>query len=414
MLTKKMQIQAIADRLAGMETTLKARNLSEPWRTCWQALDEVPPEQGRQALVLAMQEHPERDAILGAIFSAQPGAPLGHFPSLQEMHDAGMIPPIEWLWPDWIPLGMLSLLTGEGGAGKSMLALDLANRITAGTPFPDGAPVPRPGAPVVYVEAEAVPQLHDQRTEWWQSDRSKLHLMLPGPDELFIDLNEPACRDRLVEMVTTVNPALVVVDSLSTISLKGENNKEDVVQLLGFLSRVANGFNIGLLLIHHLRKRVGGQLSFGLTQDDVRGSGHIVAAARSVLGLSLVQTGPETDKNGPRRLEMLKTNLSRYPKPIGCQLVPLHPQGVYWKYGEAPERYRAPTKVDACADWLLATLQEHGEPVKPKDLVELAAEEGYGRAILYKARKLLEGQVVNTAGRKNPDNRWALAKGEEG
>ena len=263
------------------------------------------------------------------------------------------------------------------------------------------------------MEAEAVPQLHDQRTEWWQSDRSKLHLMLPGPDELFIDLNEPACRDRLVEMVTAVNPALVVVDSLSTISLKGENNKEDVVQLLGFLSRVASGFNIGLLLIHHLRKRMSGQLSFGLTQDDVRGSGHIVAAARSVLGLSIVQTGPEPDKNNPLRLEILKTNLARYPKSIGVEKVKLDPQGVYLKYGEAPERYREPSKADACADWILATLEEQGEPMSPKQLFELASQEGYSRSVFYKARTLLEGQVVNTKGRQHPNNQWALAEWDE-
>jgi len=412
MLTKRMQIQAIADRLAGLPTTLKSSVMSEPWRAMMAVIEGAEPGQAREALLLALRGHPDRETIAGAIFSTRAGATLGDFPSLQKMHDAGLIPPIEWLWPDWIPLAMLSLLTGEGGVGKSMLALDLADRIIRGAAFPDGAPIPRPGSPIVYVEAEAVPQIHDQRTQWWHSDRSRLHLMLPAVanGELFIDLNDLACRERLVEMVATLLPSLVVVDSLSTVSLKGENNKEDVVQLLGFLSRLALEFDCALLLIHHLRKRPGGQMAFTFTQDDVRGSGHIVAAARSVLGLSIIQTGPEPDKNSPMRLEILKTNLARYPKPIGVHKMPLEPVGVTLRYGEAPEEYQEPNQVDQCADWLLARLLESGEPMKPGELVELAAEEGYNRATLYRARKQLEDQVLDTLGRQNPRNKWMLAQ----
>ena len=412
MLTKKMQIQAVVDRLHGLPTTLTAANLAEPWRTCWQALENADGNK-RDALVLAMQDRDDRDAILGAVFSAVPGAPLGHFPSLLEMDQAGLLAPIEWLWTDWIPLGMLSLLTASPGAGKSMVALDLAGRIIESTTFPDGSPIACTRATVVYVDAEATPQIHNERIEMWGIDRSRLYLMVPDVEDLFIDLNQTVHRDRLVEMITTVNPGLVVIDSLSTISLKGENNKEDVMQLLGFLSRVALEFNCGMLLIHHLRKRSVLPMGDVLTQDDVRGSGHIVAAARSVLGLSIIQTGAEPDRNGPRRLEVLKTNLTRYPRPIGLELIPRHPKGVLLKYGPVPERYEAPTKIDSCTDWLLAVLEELGEPAKPAELVELAADEGYGRALVYKSKKLLEGQIINTRGRKDPHNKWALAEWQD-
>jgi len=185
------------------------------------------------------------------------------------------------------------------------------------------------------------------------------------------------------------------------------------VQLLGFLSRLALEFDCALLLIHHLRKRPGGQMAFALTQDDVRGSGHIVAAARSVLGLSIIQTGPEPDKNSPMRLEILKTNLARYPRPLGVHKVPLEPAGVTLRYGEAPEEYQEPNKVDQCADWLLARLLEQGEPMKPKEIVELAAEEGHSRASVYRARDFLEseGLLVNVGTR--PHCLWTLAERKE-
>lgn len=410
MLTKKMQIQALADRLAGLPAAFSPRNLTDPWRTCWLALDRACDKNPRQAIMTAIHDLPDRDAILGAIYSTQPGTPLGHYPTLQQMHDDGLLPPIEWLWPNWLPLRMLSILAGEPGVGKSMIALDVAGRIVAGRHFPDGSPVPCTGATVIYVDAEDAPSVHDERSLAWQLDRTRLYLMLPGPDQLFIDLNEPTTRDRLIEMMHTLTPALVIIDSLSSISLKGESAKEDVMILLAFLKRAAQEFNCAVLLIHHLRKPPPGLQARLLTMADVRGSGHIVAAARSVLGASVVQTGPQPDKNGPRRLEVLKTNLTRYPKPLGINLTPgVDPKWVYLEYGDPPERYQEPTKTDLCADFILSILEEHGEPMKPKEIIELALKDGYSRPAVYRAREGLSDQIINTAGRRDPNNRWALA-----
>src|SRR3954452_2231199 len=44
-----------------------------------------------------------------------------------------------WLWPGRIPIGALTLFSGDPGVGKSTLALDLAARLTA--------PLPGPAAP---------------------------------------------------------------------------------------------------------------------------------------------------------------------------------------------------------------------------------------------------------------------------
>lgn len=329
------------------------------------------------------------------------------FPSLQEIADE--LPEVDWVWPQWIPRGMITLLGAVPGAGKSYVALDLARRIISGEPFPDGAPVPVPGANVIYVDAELVPQLINERALAWQMDRRRLFLMLPEEDDL-IDFGRVDCRDRLVEMIHTLRPELVVIDSLSSISLKGENNVEDVRCLLSFLNAVAVNFQCGLLLIHHLRKR-GNKLPMLdiLTIDDFRGSSHIIAMSRSVLGLSVVQTGPEMDRNGPRRLEVIKTNLARYPEPIGVEFQPLHPRGVRLQYGDAPQRYKEPSKVDECAEWLLQTLEESDEPLSPREIVELAKEAGYSQAMVYRARRGL-AQVVNTEGRQSPNNRWTLAE----
>jgi hypothetical protein len=44
---------------------------------------------------------------------------------------------VAWLWPGRIPLGKITLLLGDPGVGKSLLALDVAARVATGPTWPD-------------------------------------------------------------------------------------------------------------------------------------------------------------------------------------------------------------------------------------------------------------------------------------
>ncbi len=44
--------------------------------------------------------------------------------------------PIEWLWPEYIPLGTVTLLEGASETGKSLIAADLVGRFSRGAPWP--------------------------------------------------------------------------------------------------------------------------------------------------------------------------------------------------------------------------------------------------------------------------------------
>ena len=41
----------------------------------------------------------------------------------------------EWLWEGHIPRGMLTIIAGDPGQGKSAVALDIAARVSSGKPF---------------------------------------------------------------------------------------------------------------------------------------------------------------------------------------------------------------------------------------------------------------------------------------
>jgi hypothetical protein len=413
---KPMQIQRIAEKLAGQPLPLiRPGDMDEPWDTLFQNVERLDDLglAGRTLWMILDEEgigtpH-ERNEIINQVVAALPSA---HHPYRSLLDVAARLPPVRWLWPSWLPRGMLSLLGAAPGAGKSLVALDLARRLTGGGTFPDGAPVPSQERPVLYVDAESVPQIQNQRAQAWGMDRSQLFLMMPDDPYEPIDFGSRACQDLLVDMCYHLEPHLVIIDSLGAIHLRGENNVEDVRAVLGYLCAVAQEFDLSLLLIHHLRKRGKERFQPSLdvvAADEFRGSSHIVAMARSVLALSHVQTGPEPDRNGPRRLEIVKTNLCRYPPALGVQFESTGGGAPLLRYGEPPRPYRPPTRTDDCAAWLLEYLAEAGGPVRPKDVVEAAKLAGFSRATVYRAQNEMRTRIVDIeTSRENAGKRWAL------
>ena len=70
--------------------------------------------------------------------------------------EAGLTPyrflipqPTDWLWPNRIPMGELTLLAGYPASGKTAVALDVAARVSLGAPTPDQSGVSFVRAPVV-------------------------------------------------------------------------------------------------------------------------------------------------------------------------------------------------------------------------------------------------------------------------
>src|SRR5262245_900554 len=57
----------------------------------------------------------------------------------------------EWLWPERIPLGRVTVIEGGTRSGKSSVAFDFAARIAGRLPFPDGSPNPWPHSDVLVI-----------------------------------------------------------------------------------------------------------------------------------------------------------------------------------------------------------------------------------------------------------------------
>jgi hypothetical protein len=405
-----MQIQAVADRMVGMEVPYKLKQFNSPWRECMEALRDFRPAENRhigtKVLFEVLGQRPDWGDILQQITQVEPGRRLEVL-SLAEL--AQDLSDIAYEWDPWLPRGMLTVLGASQGVGKSFVALDMAYRVINGGRWPDDTPCERKGWPVVYVDAESVPQIINQRADTYGLDKSKLFLLETEPGQT-IDLGMTEWQDKLIETVATAHPALVIIDSLSAVHSKGQNNVEDVRALLGFLTQLTASYDVATILIHHIRKPGGGvqMQMFDLDLSDLSGSSYITQVARVVWGLHVVQTGADPDPNGPREMRMLKNNLGPCAESLSFAFEPLHPKGVYlnWSLG-APDHYRPPT----CEDWLAEFIKGAEEPVKPADVIEEGAEYGYSRSTIYRARTLLGAKVRDTAGsRKNPNNRWAWVR----
>lgn len=405
MLTKRMQVQYIADHLAGLPVEVDVRFFTQPWLSCWTAIHAAPPGREHEALHQATASLPDQKEILQTILGARPG----YAPDIKSLDEIGSeLPPIEWIWKSWIPRGLLTVLGASQGSGKSFVALDLARCVIHNLGFPDSSPIARPGSNVIYVDAEAVPQILRERANHFNMDQKKIFLMLADHGEM-IDLGQQKYQDRLTEMAAALQPELIIIDSLSSSHTRGQNNVEDLRALVGYLVRLTGWANCGMLLIHHIRKSSNGQrmmnVDFGM--EDLSGSGYITQQARVVMGLRVVQTGPEFDPNGPRELKVLKSNLGAYPKPLGFSFEPLFPEGAKLKWNnQAPKEYREPTQSDLCSEWLEDTLKENPEGLHPREILKMGFEQGFSRAMIYRARRELSVHIMNTRGRQAPDNAW--------
>jgi hypothetical protein len=360
-------IQILARLLVGLPVEpADLANLPASWR---RLADAIPPtgDVGARvaALKAALAGRPDRATILAAIVVAartahlQPGAPPADSETLILLADVESRP-VRWLWPGRLPLGKLTVLDGDPGLGKSAITLDVAARVSAGRPLPDGAASDLDGPRgVVLLSAEdgladtvrprllaagadlarvvALTSVLDHSRPRGSGPPSRLTPRLPTLADL------PAiCR-----ATAAVGAALVVVDPIMAHLPRGANGRADadVRRLLARLAGLAQAQDLSILVVRHLTK-------VGRGNPLYRGGGSIgiIGAARSGL---LVARDPADPTNARRVLASTKANLALSPASLAYHLAPADPSDgtgslrVVW---EGPSDHTAATLLDAAPD----------------------------------------------------------------
>jgi len=265
--------------------------------------------------------------------------------------------PMEWIWPNWLPRGFLTILAGESGAGKSALALRLIMSITNGKLWPDGT-FPQENGLAVWCETEASQSLNLERAKKWGLDMKKIILPLDDATE-DISLDNEIHRNLMVSAASLPGVMLLVVDSLSGSSRKDENTTK-MLGPIKFLAQLARDKNIAVLLIHHLRKK-GEKDTNSVDLERLRGSSSIVQTARVVWAMD-----NPNNSTGYKRLRGIKSNLGKLAPAIGYIIDDL---GI--SFGSLPITEQSEkTSAKEDAHIFLRRMLESG----PRDAQEILAE----------------------------------------
>ncbi|GGC31250.1 hypothetical protein GCM10011371_18350 [Novosphingobium marinum] len=193
---------------------------------------------------------------------------IGVYRTLDPGSWQGLAPePRRWALNEWIPHGQMTLLTGAGSSGKSLLSQQLATCIAAGIPF---LGVETRKAVALYATCEDDShELHRRQASICQmvevelADLSgKLHLLplagaLNNELAIFDDkgrLMPTLAWERLKRTIRAIGARFVVVDNTAHLFAGNENTRNEVAAFVNLLNGLAAEIDGAVLMLGHPNK----------------------------------------------------------------------------------------------------------------------------------------------------------------
>lgn len=156
---------------------------------------------------------------------------------------------VQWFWRPFIPFGMLTILEGDPGLGKSFLSMYLASVISIGARLPGGQKTTQGN--VLYISAEDDPGF----TTGPRIDKlggNAEHIRVLNGWIAFDDDGIAALRSELDEY----EPELIIIDPWVSFVPADTRIKDSnaVRALLGQIEAIARDYGCAIILIRHLTK----------------------------------------------------------------------------------------------------------------------------------------------------------------
>jgi RecA-family ATPase len=287
------------------------------------------------------------------------------------------IPPMRWLATNRIPAGDVTILSGDGGGGKTTAALQLA--VSVSYDLQDWLGTTCETGPVIFFSGEEPEDEMRRRLDrvarkrgLEADDIENLHFCFPEPDQCILGAGAPnapiaatALFESLRQAAKDIRPSLIIVDS-NAATLGG--NYLDRVHARTFVSlfrRLARQVNCAVLLLDHP------SLS-GMTSGTGRaGNMDWHNSVRALLYLRSVEN--EHGATSGRELEVMKSNYG----PRGEKQKLRWEDGCYVLESSAPSlrQAAAATKIDDLFMRLLEERNAQGRWVTPNKAVGYAPKE---------------------------------------
>lgn len=292
--------------------------------------------------------------------------------------------PIQWLWPNRIALGKLSIIAGRGATGKTFLTCDLAARISAGREAPDGETLCQ-GRVLIATGEDGLADTLVPRLIAHEADLTRVNFIEGVSSDNEVELLDllrhvEQLREALIACPDTV---LLLVDPITSFMGAGidTHKTSDVRRVLSAVAKVAEEHNVAFVGIHHLRKASGPAI------HAITGSQAFTDAVRTVWLVGQDQDDPK------RRLMLpLKNNLAEaygsgmaYHIEMGRLI--WEPDPVIMDADELMHDLKEPTPREEACSWLMDRLQ--GGPQPARLLLKEASDDGIAERTLRRAKRSL-------------------------
>jgi putative DNA primase/helicase len=170
---------------------------------------------------------------------------------------------VEWLIDQSFPLGMLAVIGGQPGLGKSQISINLAAGVTTGKGLPGTGVFNNLGSVIILANEDDPARTIRPRLDAAGADISKVHIVegvaREGADvDMFqLDLDITDLRERALQIGDV---KLIIIDPPSAyLGTKVDSYKDsDVRRVLMPLGTLAQDTGAMILLIVHLNKRTDG------------------------------------------------------------------------------------------------------------------------------------------------------------
>ncbi len=228
---------------------------------------------------------------------------------------AGIEPPErEWTVVDLIPRKQVTLLTGSGGVGKSLIALQLAVAVAAGQNWLDQ--MTASGNALFLTAEDEMAEVHRRLVKVAEGYGVTLGQLpnlrlwsLAGLDAVIATtgqnnvVNTTPLFDQIRSQIAQVKPEVVVLDTLADLFAGDENNRSQGTQFVAMLIGLAIEYNCAVVLLAHPSK------SGEATGDGTSGSTawHNKVRSRLYLRKDKAQNGIEPDSRC-RVIDHMKAN----------------------------------------------------------------------------------------------------------
>ena len=221
--------------------------------------------------------------------------------------------PISWLWDKHLVRGNLNVMAGNASQGKSTIMCDLAMRVTTGAPWPSqyaaSAQRREPGKVLIVNDEDVAADTIGPRLKAAGADMSRVFQV----QSVWRKDKDGKTKEGVLSLIDDVprieqqlrklgDVQLIVVDPINSY-LNGvdSHNNAEMRGALTPLKRVAEKFNVAVLIVAHLNKNADGP-----AMNRVSGSLALVAASRAAF-----MVGVDPNDSSRRVLVPAKQNLTK-------------------------------------------------------------------------------------------------------